>query len=275
MPELPRPLPQFDRPPVTEVAISVAFARLPRWRNPHAGLFWSRVADEYPDTETKPPIENIMERFGDDMWFREAGPRSEPTDSDESRAWFLARPDNYLIQVQSDRFVVNWRKRNPQNVYPRYTAEMRPRFLREWGRFKGFVAEQGLGALDLQQCEVTYVNDILRGDGWNTFAESLSLFSPWWGSGTDNFLPLPGSLSLNGWFEIPEQRGRLRFTARHVRRGSDQQEIVQLQLVARGKPQTNDDDGMMQFLDLGREWIVRGFADLTSTTAHQHWGRTR
>jgi len=48
-------------------------------------------------------------------------------------------------------------------------------------------------------------------------------------------------------------------------------EAVQLRLTARGAPDTPDLDGVLAWMDVGREWIVRGFADITSPSAHALW----
>jgi hypothetical protein len=48
---------------------------------------------------------------------------------------------------------------------------------------------------------------------------------------------------------------------------------VQLRLTARGLPDGQDLDGVLAWMDLGREWIVRGFADITSPSAHALWER--
>jgi uncharacterized protein (TIGR04255 family) len=267
------PLPEFDNPPVSEVAISVEFDPLEGWRSPHAGLYWGSIKTDYPRTEAQPPLPSQIEKFGD------AFPqipmlRVEVVNPEIMRFWFLAEPPTHLIQVQRDRFIINWRKVRGDEKYPRY-AEMLPRFAREWAQFQEFVREQGVGPITVQQCEITYVNDILRGEGWDIVSDSLSLFSPWWGSGSEGFLPKPETVVINGSFRMPDDRGRLHFATQHVQRQIDQREVIQLRLTARGYPDSNDDSGVLRWMDLGREWIVRGFADLTTPRAHALWKRSR
>jgi hypothetical protein len=48
-----------------------------------------------------------------------------------------------------------------------------------------------------------------------------------------------------------------------------------LTLTARGAPIGAGVAGALEFLDLGRRWIVRGFADLTTERMHIAWRRTR
>ena len=49
-------LPAFDRPPVTEVAIGVQFGTIQELRQPHFGLFWSRIRADYPQVQDQPPL---------------------------------------------------------------------------------------------------------------------------------------------------------------------------------------------------------------------------
>jgi uncharacterized protein (TIGR04255 family) len=268
------PLPEYERPPVSEVALSIEFSPLQNWRSPHAGIYWAQVQKEYPNTEVQAPLPSQIEKFGESQWQRPR-PRVEMLNPDMNRFWFLSEPPNRLVQVQRDRFVVNWRKVKGDEVYPRYFKEMRPRFEREWEGYKRFVAEQKLGVVSTRQCEVIYVNDILKGVEWETYEESLNLFSPWWKNGSDGFLPCPENLALNGAFLFPKEAGRLHFTVQSALRGIDEKETIRFQLIARGKPASDKDADIMQWMDLGHEWIVRGFTDLTSTHAHELWGRKR
>jgi uncharacterized protein (TIGR04255 family) len=267
-------LPEFENPPVSEVAISIEFQPLTGWRGPHAGLYWSRINREYPQTEVVPPLSSQLERF-DEGLFQAPAVQIEMMRPDASRVWFVGDPPTYLVQIQRNRFIVNWRKVTGDEIYPRYDKEMRPRFLREWQRFQQFVSEHNLGAIDVAQCEITYVNDILRGEAWNSFAESLTLLANWTPRGTINFLPPPETLTIAGAVRMPEDRGRLHFATQHVIRQIDQREAIQLRLVARGRPQTTSDDDVLKWIDMGHEWIVLGFADITSAKAQELWKRIR
>jgi uncharacterized protein (TIGR04255 family) len=268
----PTPLPEFEKPPVSEVALSVLFAPLVNWRSAHAGLYWSRISGEYPNTETHPPLPRQIEQF-DPNFVQRPSVQIEMINPDISRFWFVADPPNKLIQLQRDRFIINWRKVKGDETYPRYLVEMRPRFDREWKDYAAFISQQKIGSIDVQQCEITYINDLLQGESWNTFAEALSLFAPWWKDGTDGFLPRPETLGISGSIRMPGDHGRLHFNAMHVRRQIDNRESIRLELVARGSPGVGPHADVLKWMDMGHEWIVRGFADLTSKQAHLLWKR--
>jgi uncharacterized protein (TIGR04255 family) len=268
------PLPEFENPPVSEVALSVEVVPIDGWRPAHAGLYWGRIKSEYPLTEAQPALASQIERFG------ERSPQApavtfEVADPNAIRFWFISDDLTRLVQVQRDRLIINWRKVTGDEVYPRYEREMRPRLEQEWRRFEQFLQAESLGSLSARQCEITYVNDMPRGEGWNTLAESLSLFSPWWGDVTIGFLKTPESVSVAGSFLMPNEGGRLHFATQNLVRNRDQLQVVQLRLTARGLPYSESLDGVLAWMDLGREWIVRGFADLTSPSAHTRWQRKR
>jgi uncharacterized protein (TIGR04255 family) len=270
----PAPLPEYDNPPVSEVALSIEFTPLMKWRSPHAGLYWGQINREYPQTEAQPPIPSQIEKFGEAFW-QKTPLQFQMLTGDMNRYWFVAAPGTHLIQLQRDRFIVNWRKVRGDEKYPRYEREVRPRLVREWARFKQFIHDQDLGDIEVQQCEITYINDIVQGEGWNAVSDVLALFSQWGGTGSSGFLPPLETMMMSGTFAMPDERGRLHYVAQHVVRQLDNREAVQLRLIARGKPNSSSDDDVLAWMDFGRDWIVRGFTDLTSPLAHEIWKRTR
>ena len=67
--------------------------------------------------------------------------------------------------------------------------------------------------------------------------------------------------------------GRLHVALESGYRNSDEEPIFILNLTARGAPRGDGIDGVLGFLDVGREWVVRGFASVTTPTMHKEWGR--
>jgi uncharacterized protein (TIGR04255 family) len=239
-------------------------------------LFWAQIRSDFPLTEAQIPLSPQIERFDGDHLFPQ-GPivAFGAVDPDTARVWFLSQDQTDLIQVQNDRFIMNWRKITGEEIYPRYDSALRPRFEKDFNDFRRFINTQEKDVISVQQCEITYVNDIPRGEGWETLTEATSLFSPWWGKYTDGFLPAPEAVNVAGSFVMPNQQGRLHFATQNLRRTRDQREVVQLRLTARGKPLSSDTASVLDWMDLGREWIVRGFADLTSPKGHVLWKRTK
>ena len=117
------------------------------------------------------------------------------------------------------------------------------------------------------------MNHLDRGKGWDTFADLPTLFPCWAGAASGNFLPSPESILFNVSYLMPESQGRLRIALVHAFRPVDAKETLQLTLTARGRPGSGETSDILKWLDLGREWVVRGFTDFTSERMHQLWKR--
>ena len=252
--------------------MTVAFKPLSGWSSLQAGLFWSTLRGQYPKTETHPPLVMQLEKFGEEQWTPPGF--TFGFDPDLTRFWLLTEDLTRLIQVQKDHFIINWRKVRGDEVYPRYEKEMRPRFEQEWAVFTKFVSEAIGGAIEPIQCELTYVNDVFRGEGWDNFEDALALFS-WWKGTERKFLPPANSMSVSVAFDYPDRTGRLHIESRHVRRMTDMKEAFQLKLIARGAPRSSANADILRYMDEAHEWVVKGFADVTSDKAHALWDRRR
>jgi hypothetical protein len=174
-----------------------------------------------------------------------------------------------MIQVQNDRFIKNWRKEGEGERYPHYNDTIRPNFDRDYGIFLNFLEKYGLGTPHVNQCEVTYVNHLLAGQGWEHYGDLERIFTFWRSPG---IFP-PGAtedLRLHARFVIPDGGGkpvgRLHFDLQPAVRTSDNHPMYVLHLTARGQV-----DSGIEFLDIGREWIVQTFKTLTTSSMHDVW----
>ena len=269
-----RPLPSYANPPVGEVVFGVQFAPLADLLAPHLGRFWARIVDDYPKIEEQPPIRHVIEDFGG-----QAPPEvvqiqvmSKP---ELPRCWFLDSEGARLIQVQRDRFVFNWRRTNPNQEYPRYPP-LKARFLDHWAAFREFLSSEGLPVPPVDQCELTYVNHILRCLEWETMADFRDLFSFLGWAPRESFLPLPEDVRMAIRYRLPGNQGRLHAEISPARRKSDTAEIVRFTLTARGRPDGEMTDAAVSaWFDLAHEWITRGFVDMTGRGTDALWGRER
>ncbi len=253
--------------------MGVEFPALVGWTVSDYGLFWSRIRSEYPETEAQAPLASQVERFGAEA--RRAGPpiglelvQGEPN----LRCWYRHDAKGRLIQLQRDRFLHNWRKAGPGQQYPRY-PETRKMFESAWDNYLAFLDAERIPRPQPMQCEITYVNHIERGSGWNTMADLPNVSPLLAGRPSPWFLPDAEVVVVNASYPLPEERGRLHISLQPGIRNADQVEILQLQLTARGKPKSEETADVLAWLDTGREWVVRGFVDVTSPEMHERWGR--
>jgi uncharacterized protein (TIGR04255 family) len=270
----PQHLPDFGRPPLIEVALSVQFEPLSNFQPPHMGLLWSRFRDRFPQMEVHPPLPSIKEDFMRRK-ARKLTIEVELSGADaDFRYWFLNEKSTELIQVQRDRFAHNWRKVDTEGEYPRFET-IRDRFREELKEFECFISDEQLGTLQPDQCEITYVNHIAPNQTWASHADIGDVFS-FWRADHDEFLRGPEAehLAMQYLLPNPDPVGRLHVTIDSAFSAEDESPVFVMNLVARGAP-LEGDEGVIRFLELGRDWIVRGFTSLTSETMHRIWERTK
>jgi len=264
-------LPDFLKPPVDEVALSIQFSPIPGFNIQHYGVYWQNIRTEYPRFEVQQPIPNVTEQFGQGFFGRHLGLALLALP--EVRGWCLDQTGNRLIQIQRDRFVYNWRKVSGTETYPRY-PEIRRVLEKEWSRFCGFLRDEKLEAPKVNQCEVLYVNNIEYEKGWSGYGELdkvvATLATP---RSKTRFLPIPERVNMEVVYRLEEDAGRLYVLFNPVIRGRDAKEVLQMSLTARGAPKSSSESDIFAWLDLGRKWVVRGFADFTAEEMHQIWGK--
>lgn len=262
--------PDFDNPPVVETVLSVQFEKLPAMRSVYFGLFWQRVRDRFPDTQDRPALDPVIEQDNETL--------SQPVQlrfevretSSPQRLWLLNKTGTEMMQIQNDRFIKNWRKTDEEQEYPRYEPVIRPAFERDFRGFQAFLTDEGLGEARVNQCEVTYVNHMVAGEGWSRWDEIEKIFTF---LKQPPALPYPGRAEDFGFrtrFPIygPNKKwiGRLHVDVQPSLRYSDNKPMYALNLTARGMCGTGFD-----FFDIGRRWVVKSFEQLTTPHMHKVW----
>jgi uncharacterized protein (TIGR04255 family) len=264
---------RFEFPPVAETVLGVQFAPIRKLTAPYQGLFWSKVRRRYPVQEVHPPLAPAPpEAFKGMVGI--PGVRVEITTEPDARCWFIDETTTQLIQVQRDRFVRNWRKGLPPNdEYPTY-ERLRPRFEQDWGLFLDFLNEEDLGKAEVHQCEITYINHIELGTaGWDALGDMHKILTIMGEPLPRSFLPRPEMFVLNTSFVMGNGEGRLHVGLDPAIRALDRKQVVQLTLTARGTPKSPSTGDVLQWFDLGHEWVVQGFADLTAAEMQRIWRR--
>ncbi|HET6841536.1 MAG TPA: TIGR04255 family protein [Candidatus Angelobacter sp.] len=263
-----RNLPDFKTPPAIETLMGLYFAPLKGWQTPYFGLFWNEIRQDYPKVEVQPflvPDQALR------VELKSEKARLEITGEVPVRWLYFHRSEKTLIQVQSDTFMQNWRKRNDKDPYLHY-SDLRPSFANMWKRYCKFLRINKVTVPVVRECEVTYVNHIDKGSGWNSLRDLSNVVSCWSSVTSSGFLPSPDIISFNLVYPIRKKNGRLQVTLQPgIREG---QETLQLTLMAKCKPESSAPSELLNALDLAREWVVRGFTDFTTGSMHEIWGKT-
>ena len=269
----PQPLPDYDLPPVIEVVCGLQFAALEGFQATAFGLLWQRFKAEYPTYEQQPSLPQVIERFSEPIAKElRVDLSSVPT---LPRMFFVHQAPCWLVQVQSDRFLHNWRKQPETEVYPHF-PEVYKRFWSAWERFLEFCRDEKIGTPEVNQLELTYINHIVQGEGWDGPATIGQVFPDLAWRTQRSFLPPPESVGWKIRFALPIASSRLHASVRHAVRRRDMKPVLLCELTARGLPGSLDADAIREWFHLGREWIVRGFADLTHERVQKEiWKRKK
>jgi uncharacterized protein (TIGR04255 family) len=249
--------------------MSVQFDPITALTPVHLGSWWTDDRRErYPVVEVRAALEATQEEFGGATM---PGFSLKLSGHSPSAMWFFSAARDQLLQIQRDRFSRNWMR--PQGLdaaYPSYETLL-PAFVDDYSGFAACIEELGLDRPLLNQCEITYINPVPVDD----HGRLSSLLAPWSGEMTEGFLAQPedGQLAMR-WVirgSAGEPIGRLYVLVQPV--VSPEGPAYLLTLSAKGRPLGAGPDGAKAFLDIGHEWIVRGFTTLTTQPMHELWER--
>lgn len=253
-------LPSYKNPPVNEVVFGVRFRTPDNLRMPHIGILWEKFRVDYPIIQHAPPIASAKGEIRIDS----------ATGAPIPRVWFINKADDQLIQFQFDRFYYNWRRRLTE--YPRYDHLIK-NFESLINDIVIFFKEFEFGELEPIEFELTYINHIPKGEGWNTIDDLPKIFSDFvWNRVDARFLPNPQKVAWHANFLLPENKGNLIVSMQHAIRTEDKVPLLVLELKATGTHESTGKEDIRAWFDLAREWIVRGFADLTTPQIQRTWG---
>lgn len=253
------------------------FESLPALLAPHVGLLWQELRDRFPKLQQHNAIIPTIERQGLIRATSQIQFAVSPAAVD-FRIWMLSEDDHDILQLQPNFFLRNWRRLGrTASDYPSYVT-LFPKFRNDYEKFLRFLDEQNLGVPSPNQCELTYVNHIRAGEGWSShqeFAKVLSIFATKSPKNDLTFETTNASFSRAIMDEKDEFIGRLhvsaatQFTAQRPKNPEDL--IINLTLVARGRPSSSNRDGIEEFFDRAHEEIVTTFKAITTSRMHKVW----
>jgi uncharacterized protein (TIGR04255 family) len=254
-------LPSFDRPPVVEVAVGVHFLQLP-------GL--TAVA---------------LVRLVDDLWRRRfprtveqpvAPPLSAPgrlpmmafqlqTGIPPMRLWSLTEDQKFLIQVQHDRLLLNWRKVKDEDPYPRY-KRLRGDFVEVWQEFSSYVGDQDFGVLQPSVAEVSFFNRVPMGTATEIPAFVKALSPKWSVSGQ-----LVTAYQLEREITDPLPVGHQNIALNY--RPENGHMLLEISTRIDVDTATAETSEVLESLDIAHRIGVLTFDAVTTDNAHSAWGR--
>ena len=156
-------LERLPAPPIVEVVCGVRFERLPL--DPLLlGAYWEPKRTNFPRHELHPPI-------------YDRGPVT-PEYPFTPRVWLVSESGEFLLQIQADRFYVNWRK--GEGDYPRFSDHPQSRGVlsRVIEEFEGFAdfCKRAIGISPvLERVELTKIDAFRKGLHWKNLADLVQM----------------------------------------------------------------------------------------------------
>jgi len=248
-------LPRYLAPPVNEVVCGCQFQQLSMLKIPHWGLFWQKLGDGFPTVEHAAPIHT-----GGSV------PLDDVTGLPIPRVWFINESESRLVQLQADRLHYNWRHREMEPDYPHYD-EIVNHFSECFAKLESFAAEARIGVVQPVACELTYINHIPQGSGWDSIDDLPRIFRDFLWDSKDRYLPDPTNAAWQVVFPLPDKLGALTVKLNQASRKPDDAKVLVFELTARGIGEDRSQIGMREWFNVAHEHIVKGFADLTTNEA--------
>lgn len=257
-------LPEFEDPPVIEVALSAQFRTLPGLRGLAVAPLRELWRDRYPRVEELPPLPSMAE--GEVT----GGPVFEFTVGFPAvRFWFLSDDGTELVQLQHDRLSVNWRPLGSGKAYPRYPA-MRQMFADRYTDLRRFAEAERLGKPQITQLELTYINAVTVDPG---DMGKLGRILATWQAVPGHHLGEPEQVRAEMSFQVKDLgagNSRLWVQVGPGQRGAGIPATL-LTLLIRGVATGEGLEGALTFLDDAHQHVVRSFAELTTAEMHANW----
>ena len=269
-------LPRFDNPPVVETVLGVFFRRLEEFTTVHQGIFWDRCFhSKFPKLEERPAVDEFREQFGEELL--KPGPpiRWEVSDRPPARRlWAASESGEHVVQIQKNAMLANWLKAGEKSAYRPY-LEKRQEFAEQLDQLDQFIDEEQIGRIEPTSCVVTYINHIEFEGVANMAPTVAQTLTAWSNQTSDGWLPEPDKVTLRFAFPMPDNLGRLNANISPAVRRRDNKQMLRLDLTARGPVAGRELKDAMDWIDLGHEWVVRGFTSLTEPEMHNVWGIKR
>jgi uncharacterized protein (TIGR04255 family) len=275
----PTDLPEYDEPPIDEIAVGLQFQPVQSTVGELTAAYREAVRGSFPRVEYQAKLPPSLPVFGGAV----IGPFTSgpivatpfPKPDPFGRVWLLADDGQYLVQLQDDRFIFNWRR--SQDPYPRIKGILQ-RFWDNFDILRTVAAPFAAGIL-VHQIEISYYNwipeaEMSQFEAMRTAHSSgvtsrhLSIdpeLQNWMGNYT---VAKDGALIARLTVQSGGSIVRINRTTQQMERGS----VINFQVNAPIAPGSTDSD-IQSIFEHARLVIVDAFDQLTTEEAHEKWRR--
>jgi hypothetical protein len=157
---------KLGKPPINEVICGFLHEPMAALTAPVHGIYWEKRRDTFTTCQVQPAIVD-----GAPLAFLPfMGPQVA------SRTWLVSIDETRLLQLQHDRFYVNWRRRNDGDTYPRFSRGpdgpgLLSFALEEYAKFCDFCASQLGGKPRLVAVDLSKIDVLKQGEYWSDWKD--------------------------------------------------------------------------------------------------------
>lgn len=247
-------------PPINEVICGFIFQSDIGLSPTEVGLYWASRLGDFPKHELK---DIVVEPGGGSGIYLGLPPL---------RTWLVNEDGTRLLQVQSDRAFVNWRRQTDDDAYPRFTTvtqggePLLPYALRQIKSLQEFCSQRGR-RFEVDSIELSKVDIIRRGQHWDSYEELTKMLPVLGGP-----LPISDGRDILLRFESKLAHGeKLSITVASGEHKPSRQPIVRLEVRVRKKIESIKDTLFDAFSTLDSE-VDSTFFSLLTPTALERFG---
>jgi uncharacterized protein (TIGR04255 family) len=261
--------PILERPPIVETVLGVQFTPIAGFTAAHFGWYWKQKLDSsWTKAHDVPRLLDQFERFGDQQNWGIPMPMIRASIEPE-RVQFVQDSGEKLIQIQSTRFIYNWKKH--ENAYPSFDSIF-PEFLGRLKCFEEFLVDARLDPTPYNQWELSYVNHIPKGSIWDSPSDFAQIFPGLFGQikrpASDLILDQVSNMAR---YEISPRRGRVTIHAQ-LASNLDGKEVLLVTVTGRGPVMPGHDaQNLALCFTSGHDATVQAFFDVASESAILYW----
>ncbi len=241
----------FKNPPLNELVFGIQFTPNQLTQQVIFNYYNEFLKGEFPKIQENALLPPILDRAEKNNVFM-AQPNLFQT-----RKLFLNSTNDIVIQLQADKFLLNWRK-HLQNEYPHFDVVYR-RFVQS---FNDLLSLNSSLSKNINQYEITYVDHILV----ETLAQKKLYLSDIFSFFTSKQDMRNFSFNFN--INQPSINGSLTVNARSAQRTVDRKQIIVIETTCRG---FNQEVNMVDWFNEARRILIDYFDTSIASSLKSQW----
>ncbi len=159
---------KLPKPPIVEVVCGLKFPSIQEMDPVLLGVYWDKKREQYPKRQLHPPLSDQP------LFFHGFGPL---------RTWFVSKDETFVLQIQPDRFYLNWRAR--ESEYPRFNdhggkSGVLTQMINEFKTLSNFCTEELNTSPKPNKIELAKIDHLLEGNQKHWYGlKDLGTALPW------------------------------------------------------------------------------------------------